>query len=474
MFCKKCGNQINGQEKFCPICGNPIEKEIKKPIEKMQKNNKMEQTEQQETEKPKKKKSKVKRFFVILSVIVLVAGATTGVLYYRWYTSPEQKILRALDKEDYDTAISLYGDDFTGDSKTIDKKLEERIDSIKDDYVNGNLEYSIAKEELEKLEALENSGIEDKLKETIEYIKALNASRTAYNAAEDMYANEDYQGAIENYKKVIEDDSNYKDAQDKIADCIDGYRTAILDEAKALAEEGSYDKAMKKLSDALEILPDDEKIKPKYDEYKKNYIDSVIADADNEVAEGNYATAISNLNAAIQTIGSDDTLEAKLEEVQGSKPVSLSTFTPINGGWDWNTGTPTDSFGTTYNTASNFVIFSKSSGTAEWNGESLYLGDDSLGYEYESYAEYRLYGDYKTLSFDVVPHSDMGEYCYGSVKVYADDNLVFSSADIGRKTDLQSYQIDITNADYIKIVVKDVKPYGDGDTLMLLNCMLSK
>lgn len=65
----------------------------------------------------------------------------------------------------------------------------------------------------------------------------------------------------------------------------------------------------------------------------------------------------------------------------------------------------------------------------------------------------------------------MKENYYGSVKVYADDNLVFSSADIGRKTDLQNYQIDIANADYIKIVVETT---GYDDALMLLNCMLSK
>ena len=31
MFCEKCGTQLNGQEKFCPKCGNPIEieKEVK-------------------------------------------------------------------------------------------------------------------------------------------------------------------------------------------------------------------------------------------------------------------------------------------------------------------------------------------------------------------------------------------------------------------------------------------------------------
>ena len=55
--------------------------------------------------------------------------------------------------------------------------------------------------------------------------------------------------------------------------------------------------------------------------------------------------------------------------------------------------------------------------------------------------------------------------------MYADDTLVFSSPNIGRKTDMQSYQVDVTGAEYIKIVVDTTE---DGDAIMLLNCTLTK
>ena len=199
--------------------------------------------------------------------------------------------------------------------------------------------------------------------------------------------------------------------------------------------------------------------------------DKILAAADEDVAAGNYNSAISKLNEALNVVGDNEELKAKLKAVQGDKPVSLASLAAINGGWEWNTGTPTDPFGNTYSSASNFAIFSDSAGESE----SVDHVDIPNYGDYievrESYAEYRLYGDYKQLSFNVVPNESIGEYLYGSVKVYADDTLVFSSPNIGRKADLQSYQVDITGAEYIKIVVDTTE---NGDAIMLLNCTLGK
>ena len=37
MFCKKCGKEIKGSEKFCPYCGEKIENSEEKVVEKEQK-----------------------------------------------------------------------------------------------------------------------------------------------------------------------------------------------------------------------------------------------------------------------------------------------------------------------------------------------------------------------------------------------------------------------------------------------------
>lgn len=55
-------------------------------------------------------------------------------LYYKWYTSPEQELIRALKNEDYNRAVSIYNGDYDGDDKTIKKALEDRIETIRQNF----------------------------------------------------------------------------------------------------------------------------------------------------------------------------------------------------------------------------------------------------------------------------------------------------------------------------------------------------
>lgn len=463
MFCENCGASLAGNEQFCPKCGNrminPTSMEANPPIVEQPKKHK----------KEKKKKSKAKKVFITILCVLVLVGIAGGVLAYMWYTSPEQNILRALESGDYDEAISLYTDDYEGSSKSIESVLQDRLEKIKDDYINGEMEYAVAIMELDAIKKMGVNEIEQELNDTRTYINSLNQSRTAFETAEKMFAEGDYEGAIEQYQLVSEDDSNYDTAKDKLVDAIDKYREQVLSEAETLAGEGSYQEAMKKIKTALEVIPNDTKLQPEYEKYSADYVNSILTEVDGLVADGDYNSAISQINEALKVVGTNEELEAKLEDVQGSKPVALSSLTPINGGWTWNEGTPTDSFGTTYSNASNFVVLNNLSGEAKYAGENV----DIDGYYgiYETYAEYRLYGDYAQLTFDVVPHSSIEEELYGTVKVYTDDVLVFSSPQITRKTDLQNYQVDVSNAEYIKIVVDTV---GDKDSVLLMNCMLSK
>lgn len=79
MFCKYCGREIKGSEKFCPNCG----KNVKSEENEMINNQKMEGSSYDYanniTTKGQKTKSKRKRIFIIVIAVVVVLGTFVAV-----------------------------------------------------------------------------------------------------------------------------------------------------------------------------------------------------------------------------------------------------------------------------------------------------------------------------------------------------------------------------------------------------------
>lgn len=464
-------------------------------------------------EKPKKEKKKLskgKKALIIILTILAVLVVTAGTLGIMYLTSDEQKIVRALDKENYDEALQLYNSSFNGDSTwLLETSIKDRLQKIKDDFTMGSIEYEVANMEITTIEKMNIASIASDVKASKEYISGLNTSRTAFNTAETMLGKEDYAGAIENYRKVIEDDTNYETAKSNMATAIEKYRNAVLSEVSKFVTDGSYAKAITELESALKIVPDDVKLteqlniykndyaaqvkadavktaaeyseKSDYEnavktiqsalannaddvelnaalsEYSDKYTNSIIEKADSLTGSKNYTEAISLLESATKLLPNNKTLSDKLETVKANQPVPLSTLTPINGGWNWNEGTPTDPFEKTYTNVSNFTIFN-----------SNYYRFDGIK---EYYSEYRLYGKYKTISGSMISHVDIPENGYSQIKIYADDKLVYTSPNIERKTDLLNFNVNISGADYIKITV-DVSATEAKNSLILMNVQL--
>lgn len=540
MFCEKCGTELEGTEQFCAVCGNRIVVDITENNVKINGNmnvnpqavnnvalyNDSVSSNTENTKrtsiKPKKEKKKmskaIKVFLIILSVLLLLVVAA-GVLFLLWYTGPEQKIIRALESENYEEAISLYQDNYDGDSEDIGdikKTLLNRLETIKTEFVAGTMEYAVADMELGVIERMGISALQEAINEVRTEIQALNQSRTAFGIAEALFAEGSYAEALEQYKLVIEEDSNYENAKSKLTQAIEKYREKILKEADDYVQQGSYIEAIAKLQEGLNIVsndkklqeqiaiyenenenmlkeqalesaseyaaqndlkqaitmlsgalerkPDDTELTAAYNTYCQQYVEGVIAEADAFVEQEDYKGAIKCINEALKVLPGEELLGSKLEEIENNKPVPLSGMDAINGGWDWNVGTPTDPFGTTYSDVANYTI----------------IAVGSLGYAEEEYVEYRLYGEYKSLSFKVVAHSEIPEDGCGTVQVYADDTLIFTSEEIRRKTDMQSYTVDISSADYIKIVIKADKGHigtssmSGENVILLMDCIVNK
>lgn len=149
------------------------------------------------------------------------------------------------------------------------------------------------------------------------------------------------------------------------------------------------------------------------------------------------AIGCSLLKKAIAVVPDSTTLSDKLQNAEEHKPISITTLREINSGeWGtWNTGSPIDPFENDYSSACNYVIL----GGREW--------------ERDSYIEYRLYGKYSILSGTVATHIESEDGRISRLQIYADDVLIYTSADLGRKTDAIPFSVDVSGAEYIKIVV---------------------
>ena len=140
-------------------------------------------------------------------------------------------------------------------------------------------------------------------------------------------------------------------------------------------------------------------------------------------------------------------------QILAGNAVPLDTLPAFNGGFRWNDGIPADPFDGDYTGVRNFTIFH----------------GDYCRYDYTASAEYKLDGACNTLSMRIAPYADFGENAASYLQVYADGTLVYTSPRIVRKTEPWQIEIDIHDAEYLKIVLNK----GEYGCLMLSDVVLS-
>lgn len=118
--------------------------------------------------------------------------------------------------------------------------------------------------------------------------------------------------------------------------------------------------------------------------------------------------------------------------------VPLSSLEAFNGGWEWNNEAPVDPWGNDYSDACNYHINSQ---------------------KYEEFSEYYTGGEYKRLTFNLAPHTNINQDDEAYVQVYKDEELIYTSPTVFRKTQAFSCDVDISGAEYIEIYLIDSEHY---------------
>lgn len=444
------------------------------------------------------KPAKSKRIVIAVLAVAIVAAVVAGVIFYKSYTAPTAQFQRAEaagDNAGVDILLKKYGEELT-DNVDVANTYNTKIEEVDRSFLAETIDYSAAIAELDRIQAKGITGTLENLTKVRGNIEALNNSRIAFKTAESFFGTENYPEAIGQYKKVIEADPNFATATARIEACYNNYRSKVLAEAEAMAAAGSYESAIGILESALTVLPNDATIQEqiilyksklselaisdalanaatlaaggdyagairaiesqyranpenyqlatRYSEYTADYEMQVLTTADTLAAERKYDEAIDQIKSALPLLSDSQPLKDKLAALEASKPIPVTSLNPVNGGFPWNEGTPEDPFGNTYSGSINFAIL---------------VSEDYWGYPMTFEAEYRVDSKYSLITGNMIPFTRIDEHATYQVKIYVDPGdenlqLFYTSPVIGRKTDPTPFEVNISGAKYVKIVVE--------------------
>lgn len=384
------------------------------------------------------------------------------------------------------TAISTDGVDESW-KNTYNEILNQRCDVIKTAFASGEMDYSTATEELMALETLDLYGTnpEKYTDSTLALVENKQAQLTEYNDAMEMYESGDLEGAIERLSSIDEESPKYAEAQEKYAAAVEAYRSDVVQNVNDFIERNDFSQAIILLKHALRILDGDEELtgmlesceeryaedvryeamtrsteliadkeyaqalkvlaealdklgqdlmlQSAYDDCVSVYVKDVVAKADQLMQDKAFSDAIGLVNKALQVLPDNSILLAKKAEIEDKKPVPISTLRLIDS-YDWsvNEYEPVDIFGNLHMSEYTCVLY---------NSNSMFGTTGT-----SNYAEYRSYGEYSILTGTISPY----QYIEGAIfRIYLDDVMV-EWYEIGKKTDPIHFEIDISNADYIR------------------------
>lgn len=347
-----------------------------------------------------RKRSFPVKLVAILVVLALLAGG--GFVLYSKIAN------EAAQKEAIDGIIS------NAQQLASQSDYEGAVNEIE----NGLLDYPDSSELKEQLDIHQSSLAEQKNSAAIDDAAALADKK-------------DYVGAM----SIINSVRNTYGTNDDLDAVYNSYLKAdSLAKAEQYASSGDNLQALSTVNTALDIIGADSELQAAASQYQTAYVDEVLAAAETYLSTGDISGAEKAVAAGLKNVPNDSRLSEKAAEIKTYKPTSMATAQLIDSNnWSVNEGEAIDNFGNTHYSSYTSVIVNYNS----MFGENGY------------FAEYRVYGKYKTLT-GTVSNYQMIEGA--TLKIFADDVLLRTFT-VDKKTDPISFALDITGADYIKFEV---------------------
>ena len=285
--CPECGNEISEQADVCPNCGYPIKKHAKRI------------------------NPKIVFLLIIVGIILLVAiiGIYKAIKRNKLIDAEIEQVEACLDNHNFKEAKKYYHkyESDASFSKRIEPRLQDRYENllakndisgimdlwksgtlsdeylnvkrneiveklqqIQDDYVSGKISEKDGEKICNHYTNFPDEKIRSKNEQVKDYIKKLDSSRKAFDKGETFEKENDYESAINEYEKVIQEDKeNYNVASKKIEEIKPKIINEYKENAASAEKKKNYKDALSEIDKALILAPDDKDIEKLRDLYQK-------------------------------------------------------------------------------------------------------------------------------------------------------------------------------------------------------------
>ncbi len=351
-----------------------------------------------------------------------------------------KKFMNYISDAAYSDAIELYHEKIEGNAELEQEAaagVTAYLNDLKNDIFSGKVSDTDANTKVKTVDKVyqgTNCTVEDYHEITAEIQSALQ-SKVAYQSGEMLMDQKNYADAIGEYGKVLEEDSNYQQAQEKMQQAKDAYKKDVMDKIKTFLDKNEYSEAISRLNDAAKVLPDDSEILATLNTCKKNHVAKFVDDAAAAFTDyTKYEEALKLIQAGLQFYPDNETLLAKKEYYISFEPLNLFDVKPIKGSI-FTYDTDKDIYNNTYSKA----YYS--------SGADVY---------------YDLKGKYNQLTATVYPRSTSTQTNYTTLQISGDGKSLYDNMQIAENGKPFDIDLNVTGVQELHIIVDNYAWGGVG------------
>jgi len=355
--------------------------------------------------------------------------------------SPINDFIKLIKSGEYLKAVEYYNTEIFGNySREYDSKQEilNLLDSLYYDILNGTKDSSDSDKLLATIDrVMSNTDFSiDSYQEKKANIESALLSKLSYKSGCELENFKNYSDAISEYKKVIEDDSDYSLAQDAIKRCTSSFKEEVFSYIAILIENNNFTDAIAKLKELNAVAPHDNEILSKITTYEKAYIKHIVSESEKIFVnpEKDYSQALSIINAGLQHYKDNEELNFKKAYYESFAPINLYDMKKLKGSAS-SYDTDSDIYGNDYS-------------------KCFWAGYDSWMIWYDTDISYNLNNQYNRFTATLFSRSKSNTTQEMTVIIYGDGKPLYENYSIkDNSTKAFDVEINVTGISELRIVL---------------------